>query len=142
VGIAAPQLGVNSRVFLMLKHTPLREDDLPDDGDDVKLTYQECINPEILERSSTLVKDFEGCLSVPGYVGVVKRAEEIKVQYNDAQGQRYMKTLRGFPARIFQHELDHLDGVLYIDRLEKDTLMHNDEFDVIDPARLAALLRD
>ncbi|GLE04164.1 hypothetical protein PINS_up013075 [Pythium insidiosum] len=122
----------------MLKDAPLSEDDLEDNG----LTYQAVINPQIVRRSSATYKDFEGCLSIPGYVGVVRRAREIQVQFEDADGRSHEQTLRDFPARIFQHELDHLDGVLYLDRMERDTLIHNDEFRLLDRATIAKLLRD
>ncbi|KAJ0400857.1 hypothetical protein P43SY_000127 [Pythium insidiosum] len=138
VGIAAPQLGQSLRMFLMLKDAPLSEDDLADHG----LTYQEVINPQIVRRSDATYKDFEGCLSVPGYVGVVRRAREIHVQFEDADGRPHEQTLRDFPARIFQHELDHLDGVLYLDRMERDSLIHNDEFRLLDRATITKLLRD
>ncbi|TMW61314.1 hypothetical protein Poli38472_012505 [Pythium oligandrum] len=142
VGIAAPQLGHNLRMFLMLKDAPLSDDDLPHEDDTVRFEYQAVINPEIVETSKATMKDFEGCLSIPGYMGVVRRAREIRVQFNDAEGRTHQKTLRDFPARIFQHELDHLNGVLYLDRLEKDTLIHNEEFRRLDRAEIAKLLRD
>lgn len=137
VGIAAPQLGHNLRMFLMLRTFPQNEEELGE-----RLEYQAVINPEILEMSARKKKDFEGCLSVPGYSGVVARAQEIKVQYSDADGRLFHKTLRDFPARIFQHETDHLNGVLYLDRLEEGTLIHNEEFEALEWMDIEKLLKN
>ncbi|CAI5729988.1 unnamed protein product [Hyaloperonospora brassicae] len=126
IGIAAPQLGHNLRMFLMLKHMPETEEDLK------TLEYQRVLNPDILAVSKTVKRDFEGCLSVPGYQGIVKRAQEILVQYEDADGRKVKETLTDFPARVFQHELDHLNGVMYLDRMEPGSLIHNEEFETME----------
>lgn len=126
VGIAAPQLATNLRMFLMIKNLPESEDDLD------SIEYQEVLNPEIVGMSSNAKRDFEGCLSVPGYQGIVKRAEEIRVQYQDAEGRKIQETLTDFPARVFQHELDHLNGVMYLDRMEPGSLIHNEEFEAME----------
>lgn len=75
-------------------------------------------NPEILHYSSEKVKDWEGCLSVPSMRGLVPRHSQITVRYFDQQGNEYQKELTGFIARFFQHELDHLNGLTFIDQLE------------------------
>ena len=75
------------------------------------------INPEIIKESRETDIGTEGCLSVPGYLGEVERAEEVLVRGVDLQGRKFRLRPRGFLARVFQHEIDHLDGVLYIDRL-------------------------
>ncbi|KAE8897385.1 hypothetical protein PF005_g24089 [Phytophthora fragariae] len=134
VGIAAPQLAHNLRMFLMIKNMPENEDDLD------KLEYQEVLNPQIVAMSNSTKRDFEGCLSVPGYQGIVKRAQEIRVQYEDAEGRKIQETLVDFPARIFQHELDHLNGVMYLDRLDPGSLIHNEEFEAMEWADLEKLL--
>uniref|UniRef100_M4BPY8 Peptide deformylase n=1 Tax=Hyaloperonospora arabidopsidis (strain Emoy2) TaxID=559515 RepID=M4BPY8_HYAAE len=126
IGIAAPQVGHNLRMFLMLKHMPENEEDLK------KLEYQKVLNPDILAASDAVMRDFEGCLSVPGYQGIVKRAEQILVQYEDGEGRQIKETLTGFPARVFQHELDHLNGVMYLDRMEPGSLIHNEEFEAME----------
>ncbi|KAG6961862.1 hypothetical protein JG688_00008880 [Phytophthora aleatoria] len=134
VGIAAPQLAHNLRMFLMLKNMPENEDDLGN------LEYQSVLNPEIVAMSNSTKRDFEGCLSVPGYQGIVKRAEEIRVQYQDAEGRKIHETLTDFPARVFQHELDHLNGVMYLDRLESGSLIHNEEFEAMEWLDIQKLL--
>ncbi|KAL7689864.1 putative peptide deformylase [Plasmopara halstedii] len=126
VGIAAPQLAHNLRMFLMIKNMPENENDLD------KIKYQEIINPKILHLSEATTRDFEGCLSVPGYQGIVRRANMIRVQYDDLKGRKIQKTLNDFPARIFQHELDHLNGVMYLDRMEVGSLIHNEEFEAME----------
>eukprot|EP00644_Phytophthora_capsici_P009044 jgi/Phyca11/101932/e_gw1.6.603.1 len=134
VGIAAPQLAHNLRMFLMIKNMPENEDDLSN------LEYQEVLNPEIVDMSKSTKRDFEGCLSVPGYQGIVKRADEIRVQYEDAEGRKIQETLVDFPARIFQHELDHLNGVMYLDRMEVGSLIHNEEFEAMEWVDIQKLL--
>uniref|UniRef100_A0AAV1U190 Peptide deformylase n=1 Tax=Peronospora matthiolae TaxID=2874970 RepID=A0AAV1U190_9STRA len=126
IGIAAPQVGHNLRMFLMLKHMPENEEDLK------KLEYQKVLNPDILAASDAVMRDFEGCLSVPGYQGIVKRAQQVLVQYEDGEGRQVKETLTGFPARVFQHELDHLNGVMYLDRMEPGSLIHNEEFEAME----------
>ncbi|ETK86456.1 peptide deformylase [Phytophthora nicotianae CJ01A1] len=134
VGIAAPQLAHNLRMFLMIKNMPENEDDLSN------LEYQAVLNPEIVAMSKSTKRDFEGCLSVPGYQGIVKRAEEIRVQYQDAEGRKIQETLTDFPARVFQHELDHLNGVMYLDRMETGSLIHNEEFEAMEWLDIQKLL--
>ena len=73
------------------------------------------INPEIIEKDGEEVS-MEGCLSVPGKQGTVKRAKHIKVKYNDLDGQEIIMEAENFLARIIQHETDHLNGILYTDK--------------------------
>ena len=75
------------------------------------------VNPEILEFSQATCLGEEGCLSVPDERGQVQRAQSIKVRYHTLQGEVIETTFDGFPARIVQHEVDHLDGVLFVERL-------------------------
>lgn len=140
MGLAAPQLGHNLRMFLMLKNPPQSQDDIDDAHE--KFEYQPVINPQIVETSKQRKKDFEGCLSIPGYMAVVSRAKEIKVTFQDAAGKSHQQTLRDFSARIFQHEMDHLDGVLYVDRMEPKSLIHNEEFESMEWMDIQKLLRD
>ncbi|ETK86457.1 peptide deformylase, variant [Phytophthora nicotianae CJ01A1] len=121
-------------MFLMIKNMPENEDDLSN------LEYQAVLNPEIVAMSKSTKRDFEGCLSVPGYQGIVKRAEEIRVQYQDAEGRKIQETLTDFPARVFQHELDHLNGVMYLDRMETGSLIHNEEFEAMEWLDIQKLL--
>ncbi|WP_283234805.1 peptide deformylase [Pseudoalteromonas phenolica] len=76
------------------------------------------INPEIMHMSTAVEKDWEGCLSVPSMRGLVPRHKTIKVRYLDQQANEHEVKFTDFVARIFQHELDHLDGLTFIDRLE------------------------
>jgi peptide deformylase len=101
IGLAAPQVGLPYRILVM---------------DDGKGGAQTLINPEIESRSGT-VREEEGCLSLPGVFGVVERSKTITVKTTDADGKSVSFEATGLKARIVQHELDHLDGVLFIDRL-------------------------
>jgi len=108
VGIAAPQLGIPERMVIVdcrLGKRPSRNHGL------LRL-----INPE-LELGEGRVLGREGCLSVPDWVGMVPRAPKITVHYQDEQGQRQRLETSGFEARVIQHEVDHLDGILFIDRV-------------------------
>ncbi len=109
VGLAAPQVGVSLRVLVV--ETPEDEDD-PQGGTQLQL-----INPEILKMDGEQVGE-EGCLSIPGYVGIVKRAHDVTVKALNRKGKEVKVKARGYLARILQHEIDHLDGVLFTDRLE------------------------
>lgn len=76
------------------------------------------INPKILAHSAETLKDWEGCLSIPGLRGFVPRYQEIEVEYIAPTGKPQKQVLTLFVARIFQHELDHLDGIVFLDRLD------------------------
>lgn len=76
------------------------------------------INPRLLAHSTEVVKGWEGCLSIPGIRGLVPRYQAIEVEYTDRDGNLQKQELTDFVARIFQHEHDHLDGVVFLDRLE------------------------
>lgn len=107
VGIAAPQIGELKRVVIVdctRAMRPCKNHGL--------LTM---INPEIVERDGEALGR-EGCLSVPDWVGVVPRAKSVRVLYQDRQGERLSLETSGFEARVIQHEIDHLDGILAIDR--------------------------
>lgn len=80
------------------------------------------INPEIIENSGEKCADKEGCLSVPGESGEVERWTWIKVTFLDTDGKKYILTLTDLAARIVQHEIDHLDGVLFVDKIREDVL--------------------
>ncbi len=87
------------------------------------------INPRIIARSSEVVKGWEGCLSVPGIRGLVPRAQAIEVEYTSRDGQLHRQELTGFVARIFQHEYDHLDGIVFLERVENtQDLMTEQEY--------------
>lgn len=111
LGLAAPQIGVLKQIFLM-DTSPLNEDD-----PEIEKVEQAFINPEILERSSETTNYEEGCLSIPEIYEIVERPAKIKVRYQDTFFNSIEKELDGMQARIFQHEYDHLQGILFIDRL-------------------------
>ena len=114
-GVAAPQLGESLRLFMM----PARRQD----------GVYVVVNPTILQSSRAVTTDWEGCLSVPGYAGLVARPRSISVAYETLQGVRKEKHLTGFTARCFQHELDHLDGLLYTRRVKGGSLHETREAD-------------
>lgn len=86
--------------------------------------YLELINPEILEFDGEQI-DYEGCLSLPEIIGKVKRAKKIKFKYFDKTGKEYIEERTGDMARCIQHEVDHLNGILYADRMEKEEELIN-----------------
>ncbi len=108
VGIAAPQLGVSSRIVLV--DCSLGRFKSKNHG------LLQMINPEIEEAEGEMLGR-EGCLSVPDWVGMVPRAKCIAVTYHDVNGNRQRLETSAFEARVIQHEIDHLDGVLFIDRI-------------------------
>lgn len=114
VGIAAPQVGRNVRLFIMAPKPGPRYPDAP------LVEPFAVINPEILRLYGEVQKGWEGCLSVPGYRGLVPRFELVDAAWLDRHGRRQEATFGGFLARIFQHEFDHLEGILYPRRMEKD----------------------
>jgi peptide deformylase len=109
VGLAAPQVAVGQRVIIV-------EWPLDDDHPDAPRKLYAVVNPEITRRSTEMVEGVEGCLSIPGYVGEVERHEWVTVTGLNRHGRPFRLKARGWLARIFQHEIDHLDGVLFIDR--------------------------
>ncbi|KAB0630283.1 peptide deformylase [Acinetobacter gandensis] len=111
VGIAAPQVYVSKRVIIVASRPNVRYPDAPEMQPIIML------NPVITKRSEQTILGEEGCLSVPDTRGQVARAEKITVQYLNLQGQPVEIHLEGFPARIVQHEVDHLDGILFTERL-------------------------
>lgn len=123
VGIAAPQVGLSLRLFIMDPKPNPRYPDAP------AMEAMAVINPEILEWSEEMETGWEGCLSVPGFRGKVPRHAHIEVTFLDRFGERHNERYSGFMARLFQHEYDHLEGVLYPERMEKgDTLVTLEEF--------------
>lgn len=101
VGLAAPQIGISERFFVVIA------------DDDVRRVF---VNPQIIGTSNDLTDYDEGCLSLPGFSETIKRPSKVKVQALDENGKPFMLEADGLLARIIQHENDHLDGILYIDR--------------------------
>lgn len=124
IGIAAPQIGVSKQIALIELMGFNRY------GQEVNLPLTAFINPKI-EYLTTEVQGFwEGCLSVPGLRGFVERPKKVRVSYMDDKGVDQVIEAEGFLATVLQHELDHLFGVLYIDRIKDPTLLsYQEEFD-------------
>jgi peptide deformylase len=124
IGLAAPQVHESVRVFI----AGLQEDARSDD-DDPAIVPVPLINPEIVPIGSEIVSDWEGCLSIPDIRGKVPRHRRVKVRALDREGTRVELQLADFPARVVQHENDHLDGVLFFDRMKAlETLTYLDEY--------------
>ncbi|MGF1570516.1 MAG: peptide deformylase [Nodosilinea sp.] len=115
VGIAAPQMGWSIRLLVVASRPNLRYPNAP------VMTPTVVINPQILSLSDEVEKGWEGCLSVPGVRGNVPRHQQVEVAYTDRFGQSQRQVWQGFVARIFQHEYDHLEGKVFLDRVEQET---------------------
>ena len=103
VGLAAPQVGVLRRIAIV----------------EYEDKYFELINPRIIKASGETVEE-EGCLSIPGFRGKVKRPENVTVVYIDREGKKRREEASGILARVFCHEIDHLDGILFVDTLYEE----------------------
>ncbi len=112
VGIAAPQVNESTRIFIISSQPNVRYPNAPELGP-IAL-----INPEITSSSDGKEKGWEGCLSIPGIRGLVPRHKSIKVKYQTRDGVVVENEFSDFIARIFQHELDHLDGIVFLDRID------------------------
>ncbi len=110
VGLAAPQVGKNIRLIIVLLNNEIV---IP------------MVNPKITTHSDNVESGEEGCLSLPGIWGQVKRYKEITVQFLDVKGEKRMLKLEGFNARIVQHEIDHLDGILFTDYMDAEDALLN-----------------
>jgi peptide deformylase len=115
VGIAAPQVASSVRLFIVASRPSPRYPHAP------TMEPTAMLDPQIVDRSGELVAGWEGCLSVPGMRGLVLRDNAIEVKYFTRHGELVQQELTGFVARIFQHELDHLDGILFPDRVSTPT---------------------
>jgi peptide deformylase len=123
VGIAAPQVFKSLRIFVIHSHLNARYPNAP------KFGPLAVINPKISEPSEGMEKDWEGCLSIPGVRGLVPRHKSLVLEYTTRERENRKERFEGFLARIIQHETDHLDGILFIDKVEngKD-LMREQEY--------------
>jgi len=111
IGLAAPQIGKSVRLFV-IDTSPMAEDDPSLDG-----FRKAFINPKIIEESGTPWKYVEGCLSLPEIREEVERPSVIKIRYYDEHFQIHEETYDGIKARVIQHEYDHLEGILFVDRI-------------------------
>jgi peptide deformylase len=112
VGIAAPQINVSKRIIIIASRPTPRYPSAP------LIEPTVMINPSFQTLSDTREKDWEGCLSIPGIRALVPRYTEILITYSNQQGGLMEARLEGFVARVFQHEFDHLEGKVYLDRVE------------------------
>ena len=117
VGLAAPQVGVLQRAIVV---EALKDEENPN----MQYGFYQMVNPEIVKLSKEIEEGSEGCLSIPGYTGDVERAVAVEVKGLDRNGKPIKVKARGFLARVFQHEVDHLDGILYLDRLKSPDKLH------------------
>lgn len=122
VGLAGPQVGVMRRIIVV--HLP--EDYLEEGSPDLRLTL---LNPEIVKGHGDELGE-EGCLSIPGWVGQVRRMTSITVKATDLNNRSVRIKAEDFLARVLQHEIDHLDGILFIDRMEESEELRPSDEDV------------
>ncbi len=111
VGLAAPQIGLSKRMFIVSSKPNARYPSAP------YLESEVMINPVITARSDEMERGWEGCLSIPGIRGAVPRHAWINIDYYNKKGSFVSQRFNGFVARIIQHEYDHLDGLVYLDRI-------------------------
>ncbi|NPC68796.1 peptide deformylase [Corallococcus exiguus] len=125
VGLAAPQVGVGLRLVVIEDRAEYQAGAAPADlalRERSPVAFHVLINPKLVVEDPTPVEFHEGCLSVNGFAALVARARGVRVDALDENGQPVSVSARGWYARIIQHELDHLDGTLYVDRMETRSL--------------------
>lgn len=130
VGLAAPQVHESVRLFVAgFAPAAAAGEDEEEDNEIERVPLMALINPEIAKVGAETVEDWEGCLSIPDIRGRVRRAREIVVKAYDRTGKRIELRAAGFTARVIQHETDHLDGVLFFDRMKSfESLTFLEEF--------------
>jgi len=122
IGLAAPQVNHSVQIAVIeVNDTPTRYGEVPD------VPFAVYVNPVITVLDETEQGYWEGCLSVPGMMGFVQRPQHIRVDYLDETGTARSLEARGFLATVFQHEFDHLQGKLYLDRLKDTRLLAFEE---------------
>jgi peptide deformylase len=131
VGLAAPQVGQPLQLAVIEDREEYLKDLSPEvlaERERKPVPFEVIINPVLTLESTSEVEFFEGCLSLPGLVALVPRARKVKVECLDAQGQPKVIRASGWHARILQHEIDHLSGALYVDRMRSVSLCSLDNF--------------
>ena len=129
VGLAAPQVHESLRLFVAGFAPSVDGEDEDDEEEDERVPLMALINPEVTAIGTDTADEWEGCLSIPDIRGRVRRPREIEVKASDRRGRRLEMRVRGFTARVIQHETDHLNGVLFFDRMESfETLTFLEEF--------------
>lgn len=122
VGLAGPQVYESKRVMIMYSFTTPRNPTAPEFGPTA------LINPKIISKSTKKVSGWEGCLGFPGIRGLVPRHHSVEVEYIDRTGKKIKKVFKDFLARIFQHEYDHLEGIVFLDRIKGKDIITEKEF--------------
>jgi peptide deformylase len=130
VGLAAPQVAVSQRVIVVEYSEPSDDPEAPAPPPKLHVV----INPELIRRSRDTVTANEACLSVPGYFGEVERHQSVTVRGLNRHGRPIRIKAAGWLARIFQHEIDHLDGILYVDRATQMWSIEEAEGQEVPPA--------
>ncbi|WP_306192505.1 MULTISPECIES: peptide deformylase [unclassified Streptomyces] len=125
VGLAAPQVGVALRIAVLEDPAPVPEEVRRARGR-VPQPFRVLVNPSYEPVGAARAAFYEGCLSVPGWQAVVARHAEVRLRARDEHGRAVDEVFTGWPARIVQHETDHLDGTLYLDRAELRSLSSNE----------------
>ncbi|MBQ0851794.1 peptide deformylase [Streptomyces sp. NPDC057621] len=125
VGVAAPQVGIPLRIAVIEDPAPV-PDEIREVRGRVPLPFRVLVNPVYEPVGTARAAFFEGCLSVPGWQAVVARPAEVRLLARDEHGGPVDEVFTGWPARIVQHETDHLDGTLYLDRAELRSLSSNE----------------
>ena len=127
VGIAAPQISESKQVIIIASRPSPRYPNAP------LMEPTVMINPAFQALSDTTEKDWEGCLSIPGIRALVPRYKDIQITYSNEQGTVVEAKLEGFVARVFQHEVDHLEGKVYLDRVEnnRDIVAESEYFKMV-----------
>lgn len=140
VGLAAPQIKILKRLVVI--ETPPEHDDDGDEIPDSRVLYV-MVNPEILNASRKQVSGIEGCLSLPGYLGEVSRSQAVMVQFLDRRGKKQKLRLKGWDARIVQHEVDHLNGVMFTDKLTaEENFWTEEEYDKMIEEKRAKMVEE
>jgi peptide deformylase len=122
VGIAAPQVSASLNLFILASRPSPRYPHAP------TMEPTAIINPKIIDRSSENIGGWEGCLSIPDQRAIVYRAQWVEVEYLNMRGELQHKRFSDFVARIFQHEYDHLHGVLFVDHVRPKDLISEEEY--------------
>lgn len=131
VGLAAPQMGLSLQVAVIEDREEYHKDVSPEqlaERERRPVPFHVLINPKITETSEAHVEFFEGCLSLGGFLALVSRAHRVRVECLDERGKPKVITASGWYARILQHEIDHLQGTLYIDRMKSRTFTSMDNW--------------
>jgi peptide deformylase len=143
VGVAGPQVGIPLRIAVIEDPAPGPEEALAAMGR-APLPFRVLINPRYEPAGAARVGFYEGCLSVPGWAAVVARPERVRLWGQDENGRELDEEFAGWPARIVQHETDHLNGVLYLDRAEIRSLSTQEDmvkrWNPVDPSTAARAL--